>query len=379
MKRYNIDPSIIQSINFKIVIPIDPQHCLGDIDNCETRNWTVPGETLFFFIRTSASILQLDTLTFSIFLKKKQVKSRRSTLITASTTDLVNAEYYLDINDTNTLHQFPSMVPFHLPNGEAIYPLSIKIPISMITPFSLEVYTPRKKEPIAKVDMRPISPFNVTIESHSTSLSLITLFSIETAFKIQGIDKLYVESADIDFDTRPPHNGKDFKSIIKIDKPCNCKCEVIDGQKLNAVFSLIPLTELGAATLSNIVLNFKVTWKIKDLMYTTIWVAEMDSPSFGMAMLLPPVTTKALKTTTVPLRITNLKEPRKDLELVFDGGAIQPVAQRIRLPEIGTGESITVNISFLPLNSGYHQLKFWAEENGEKIEPLFPTYIEITD
>ena len=148
---------------------------------------------------------------------------------------------------------------------------------------------------------------------------------------------------------------------------------------MSAFFSLVPLTELGAVTLSNIILNFKITWKIKDLLYTTIWFAEMDWPSFGIAMLLPPVTTKALKTTTVPLRITNLKEPKKDLELVFDGGAIQPVAQRIRLPEIATGESITVNISFLPLNSGYHQLKFWAEENGVKIEPLFPTYIEITD
>ncbi|KAK8891041.1 hypothetical protein M9Y10_028245 [Tritrichomonas musculus] len=379
MKRYNIDPSIIQSINFKIIIPVNLQNCLNDIDNCETRNWVVPGETLFFIIRTSASILQLDTLTFSVFLKKKQVKSRRSTLTTASSTELVNAEYFLDIIDTNALHQFPSMVPFHLPSGEAIYPLSVKIPITMNAPFSLEVYTPRKKAPIAKIDMRSISPFNVTVESHATSLSLITLFKIEALFKVQGIDKLYIESADIDFDTRPPHNGKDFKSNIKIDKPCNCKCEVVDNESLSAVFSLIPLTELGAATLSNITLNFKITWRIKELAYTTVWIAEMDAPSFGMAMLLPPVTTKALKTTTVPLRITNLKETRKNLELVFDGGAIQPVAQRIRLPEIATGESITINISFLPLNSGYHQLKFWAEEDGVKIEPLFPTYIEIVD
>lgn len=379
MKRYNINSSIIQSINFQLVIPVDPIHCFDDIDNCETRNWVVPGETLFFFIRSSASILQLDAISFNIFLRKKQIKSRRSTLAASPTTDFRLTECFLEVCETKTLHKFETTNPFHLPNGDAIYPLSIKIPVSMVTPFVIEAYTPRKATPIAKAEMKPINPFNVSIKSQTTSVSYITQFDIDTTFRQQSIEKVFIESTDLEFDTKPPHNSLDYQSNIKVEKPCNLHCQVHPDERFSVVYSLLPLTELGAVALSNFVVNFSINWTYNNLKFTSIWCYDFTSLSLGIAMLLPPVTTKALQTTTVPLRITNMIEARKDIEIVFDGGSIQPIAQRIKLPAISTGESITLNVSFLPLNSGYHQLKFWAEENGNKIEPLFPTYIEVIE
>lgn len=53
--------------------------------------------------------------------------------------------------------------------------------------------------------------------------------------------------------------------------------------------------------------------------------------------------------------------------------------EKLQLPDIEPDSSITVNIGVLPLSIGYHQLKFWIEENGEKIESLFPTYISVIE
>ncbi|OHT10953.1 hypothetical protein TRFO_19525 [Tritrichomonas foetus] len=378
MKRFNIDESILKSISFEIVVPFNPARCFDKIETCETRDWAIPGEKLFFFLKASASILQLNSLSFSVFANKKQVRSRRSTLLISSTTNFT--DQYIEPTETKTHHKLPSMSPFRLPDGTAIYPLFVQIPITLMTAFDIEVFIPRVSRSVAKKEIHPVFPFSVTFKQHQTTLSSIAQFFINISLKGQDINELDIESTNIGFDTRPPHNEEDFKSNIQIVKPCNLKCKICDDQNLSSVFLLSPLTENGALMLtSNLVIHFLLSWRIKELSFTSSWIVEMKTQSIGLTMLLPPVTTKALTTTTVPLRITNLKEARKNLELIFDGGAIQPVAQRIQVPEIPSGSSVTMNISFLPLSAGYHQLRFWAEENGKRIDPLFPTYINVVD
>ena len=86
-----------------------------------------------------------------------------------------------------------------------------------------------------------------------------------------------------------------------------------------------------------------------------------------------------MQTTTVPLRITNLRDTARDIELAFEAGTIQPIAQKIKVPRLEKGASRTVNISLLPLATGVHKLKFWAEEGDQKIEPMFPTFITVVE
>ena len=65
MKRINTNDSIFQQMKFKLIIPLDPIKCTENIEKCQTRNWAVPGEILSFYILTSSTVLQLDTLSFS--------------------------------------------------------------------------------------------------------------------------------------------------------------------------------------------------------------------------------------------------------------------------------------------------------------------------
>ena len=357
---------------------MDPSHCYENISQCETRDWAVPGEKLFFIIKASPSLLRLDALSFRVVANRKTLRSRRSTLLHTPT--LVLEDLYIDAIETKEGYKCPQMSPFRLPDGHAIYPTFVEIPISLTAGVTLEVYIPRFSAPVAKKDLKSLSPFSVSLKKHASTISYILQFNISVCLKGQEIDEVEIESTDIMFDSKPPHNEENYLSNILVNKPCNIKGVMLDNQNLSAVFSLSPITEIGSAMLSDILILFMVKWKIKNLLFTTKWKVNLTNPSsLSMAILLPPVTTKVLSTTTVPLRITNLKEVKNNIELVFEGGAIQPVAQRIPIPELPVGESLTMNLSFLPLSTGYHQLKFWVEDKGVRIDPLFPTYINVIE
>ncbi|OHT05876.1 hypothetical protein TRFO_26230 [Tritrichomonas foetus] len=378
MKRDHIDESILSGMKFELVVPLDPLHCFDDIENCERRTWGVPGEVLHFFILTSASILQLDSLSFNVLVSRQRSMSRRTTLIYAPNFEI--NDNFIDSCETKTNHRFPTNEPFRLPDGRAVYPLTVKIPITMSATFSLEVFLPRKVQPIAKVELRSIQPFTVTFEQFSTAVSSIAKFNITTSLKSDVVKEIQLQSADVEFDTHPPNHEEDYLSHIRICKPSPFNCASHDDDNMSVIFSFIPLSEKGAVMLTNLTLHFMITWRVMNLEFTIIWEAKMENSSLGLAMLLPPITAKVNQTTTIPLRITNLKSPKKEnLEIVFEGGPIQPVAERVKVPDLDVGSSATVNISLLPLSIGYHKFTFRAEDATSKIYPLFPTYISVVE
>ena len=379
MKKMSMDESIVQSVNFKIYVPLDPIHCFENLDNSEFRDWAIPGENLYYFVRTSASVLQLDSLSFTSTILKKETHTRRSTLtfsprLNPSDDDAIN---HIEPIETKTYHGFPKMEPFRLPNGDAIYPLSVKIPITLNSSFFLDVFIPRKRKYVARIDLRVITPFSVNMEHHSTAVSIITKFNILTTLKTRYLSEITFESADIEINTHPPLNEEDYHSNIKTVKPNTLNCACNDNESLSVVFSFHPLSEKGASMLSNMLMHFFLKWKFQNLEFKTIYEAETINDSIGLAILLPPTTIKAMTTSTVPLRITNLNMVPKSVELVFESDLIQPVSERIKVPEIEPGASTTVNFSLLPLSVGYHKFNFWAEQDGVKVSPLFPTYISV--
>lgn len=377
MKRINVDASIVNTMDFEIFIPEDPSHCFeSDLHTVETRNWAIPGEMLYFFIKTSPSVLQLDAITFSPYIVRKSVRSRRSTLMIPVSQG--HSAKFIDISSTTTHHGFPSMRPFRLASGHGIYPMCIKVPIDMTVLFSIQVFIPRKSNPIAQTDMKALIPWNVTWEMHSTTVSLVAQFTTVAMLKGSLLHSVQMESTNIAFFTKPPHNEDDFATNIEIVKPGGASIALKDEDSMPSVFIIRPLTEAGASLMSNNMLEFMIDWKYKNLKFTSHFATEVEFESLGFTLLLPPVTTDLMKRVTVPMRITNLRSEKRNVELVFEGGPIQPTAQRIKVPELGVGDSCTVDISLLPLMEGYHKLSFWAEEDGRRIDPLFPTYIHVT-
>jgi hypothetical protein len=207
----------------------------------------------------------------------------------------------------------------------------------------------------------------------------VTVYKITAALKFSLLKLVEVENTNLRFASPPPNDEQDFESHIEILNPAPVKATMVDENVLSTAFLLRPLTEFGASLLTNNLLHFSVDWRFESLRYTTQWTTEIRSRSLGFALLLPPVAAQVMQTVTVPVKITNLRAGNRQIELVFEGGAIQPTAERLKVPELGEGSSTTVNISILPLMAGEHRLKFWAEENGKKIYPLFPTYISVVE
>ena len=203
MAKTILDPSIITKMTFQIFVPLNPATCFQDLDHVQTRNFAVPGEVLSFFVKTSPSILQLDSFSFSAYIFDKPVRARRSTLIHPVQMN-VSAKY-VDPTATICHSSFPYMKPFRLPNGYAIYPLTVQVPANYSNPFYLDVYIPGKTTPIARTEIRPILPFSVSWEQHTTAVSYVAQFGIQTVLKGTKFNSVEIESTDISFDTRPPH------------------------------------------------------------------------------------------------------------------------------------------------------------------------------
>lgn len=380
MKRINTNDTIVQQMKFKLIIPLDPIECTKDIENCQTRNWGVPGEILYFYIITSSTVLQLDTLSFSVFINKKQAPSSRSTISFSEA--ISDSHQLLDICETRTLHELNlKNTPFRLPDGRAVYPLSIRIPINMATPFNIDIYLPRTQIPVLRTEMVPLVPFDISVRQQSTAISTVIHYNIFASLKSTEAKKIHIDNVDVEFDTRPPHNNEDIISNLKIVKPLEsfAECDIKADDHFSVLFSVIPLTEKGALMLSNLSLNFLISWRYENLVYTTVWESKFKSPSLGITLLVHPIPIHLMNLASIPLKISNFNKEKRTIQLFFDNGPLQPVMEKYQLPEIEPNSSITVNIGVLPLSVGYHQLKFWAEENGEKIEPLFPTYISVIE
>lgn len=375
----NVDASIISTMTFDAFVPADPLSCFNtDLHEVETRNWAVPGETLYIFVKTSPSVLQLDAITFSPYVTRKSVRSRRSTLM-SPITPTVCADY-IDLTGTTTHHSFPTMKPFRLESGHGIYPMSVKIPLDLAVPFYVDVFIPRSKTPIARVEMRTVLPFTVTWELRSSTVSLVAQFATSVSLKGCPINSIELENTNVAFLTKPSNIEGDFESNIEIVKPAKVSATMKDDDTISSVFIMRPLTEAGASLLANNLLEFMVDWSYKNMRWTNHYMVEVSNQCLGYALLLPPVSTEVMKRVTVPMRVTNMRSEKKRIDLVFEGGPIQPTVQRIRLPELRIGDSCTIDISLLPLVVGCHMFNFWAEcEDGQKVAPLFPTYMRVTE
>ena len=364
-------------MSFEVFVPADPEGCFdGDMHAVKTRDWAVPGEMLYFFVKTSPSVLQLDAITFSAYISRKTVRSRRSTLANTLAPTL-SPEKYVDLEATTTYHRFPSMKPFRMESGHGIYPLCVKIPTEMTVPFIVEVFIPRKATPITKVEMRSVLPFMVTWAVHVTTVSLVAEFT--TAVTLKGaMEPLVVENTHATFCVKPANSGEDVASNVEIIKPQNGVATVTDEETVSSVFIMKPLTETGASLIANNTLQYMVDWRCGSLRYTCHYSVDVSNQALGFALLMPPVATEVMSAVTVPMRITNVRNVNQGIDLVFEGGPIQPAVQRVRLPELKIGESCTIDVSLLPLVVGYHKFSFWAEtDDGTKIHPLFPTYIRV--
>jgi hypothetical protein len=152
-----------------------------------------------------------------------------------------------------------------------------------------------------------------------------------------------------------------------------------DDESVSAIFIFRPLTELGACLLAGGSLCLGVEWHIDCLHFVSEWVSVVETNALGFALLIPPVTVEVMRTVSVPMRITNMRAARRSIDLVFEGGALQPTNQRVHIPELEKGASCTLNISILPLIAGDHKLNFWVEDAGRRVDPLFPTYISVVE
>jgi hypothetical protein len=365
-------------IECSVHVPLDPATCFeGDLNAVQTRKWVVPGETLCFFVKTGKTCLQLDSLPFSFRLTRRPVAARRNTLTVPVLSPI--APKSVDITGVVGHQSFKSMQAFRLPTQEAVHPMVAKIPLTLNSPFLLQIFIAGQKAPVTEVELRPISPFQIAWDLQATTVSLVAIYKITSALKFTFLKMVELEGTSLRFATPPPNDEQDFESHIEILNPAPLKANMVDENVLSAVFLIRPLTEFGASLLTNNLLNFSVDWKYETLRYTTQWTTEVRSRSLGFALLLPPVAAQVMQTVTVPVKITNLRAGNRQIELVFEGGAVQPTAERIQVPELAQGSSTTVNISILPLMAGEHKLDFWAEENGKKIYPLFPTYISVVE
>jgi hypothetical protein len=271
------------------------------------------------------------------------------------------------------------MQPFRIVTGEGIYPMSMKIPLEMTHAFSLRAFLPGRGDKGARVDLKPVNPFSVVWARDTTTVSLVTRFKIEMVLKGLPFPSIEIEGTNVALRSRLKSQVEDFESCIEILKPSQCNGEMKDEESVTSVFLFRPLTELGACLLADSLLHFMVDWRVANLRFTSEFTAELRSKSLGFALLLPPLTAEVMKTATVPMRITNLRAETRTIALFFEGGPIQPTTQVMHVPELAPGASYTLNISVLPLLAGEHRLDFWAEEDGVRIDPMFPTYITVVD
>lgn len=379
MKRINVDSSIISAMSFQVFVPVDPEHCFdSDLHNIATRDWAVPGEMLSFYVMTSPSVLQLDALTFSPYLSKKTVRSRRSTVFNNVVPIICTG--FIELAATTTYHRFKSMKPFRLESGHGIYPMCVKIPNSMSVPFFIDVFIPRQANPITRIEMRCLLPFTVTWTMHVTPVSVVAQFNSSVTLRGTALESLEIEDTHAAFVARRESGGEDVASNVEIQKPQTGTGTVCDDDTISSVFIIKPLTEVGASLIANNTLQYMMDWRYKNLRFTSHFNVEMSGESLGFALLLPPVAAEVMRGVTVPMRITNVRNEDQNLDLVFEGGPIQPAVQRVKLPELAIGESCTIDVSLLPLVAGYHRFSFWAEtKDGTKIQPLFPTYIRVVE
>lgn len=371
----SLDASIVQTIKFDVFIPSDPAHCFESIETITTRNWVVPGENLCFFVRTSPSIIQLESLSFSAFVVLKPMRSRKSTIIPSMLSFQVNN--FLDPKETIAHKKFSLSKPFRLENGYGIYPMSLHIPISIAVPFYLDVYIPRKTTPIVRHELKPVLPFNILFDRFSTSVSLVTQFTINCSIHSSSIKQVNIESTSLTFDARPPYNDIDYHSNVEILPAYDKQLTMKNDDSVTSVFSLRPLTELGACYLTCINIDFAIKWSVNELEFTTHFEANSNSNSLGLVIMMPPIKAKLMTATTIPVRITNVCNNDPINEICFDSGAIQPIAERIPIPIIEPGKSTTVDISLLPLVPGMQEIKYWAQVEGQRIDPMFPTYLYV--
>jgi hypothetical protein len=366
-----------QSITGEVVVPTDPANCFNQaIHEVDSRNWFVPGETLLFFLRTAPSSLQLDSMLFSHRFVHQHVPTRRETVSLG--TSMPRASKALPLSSSISHQSFKSREPFRLPTGEGIYPMSAKIPQSLTSPVVLEVHLAGQKTPIASLPLRPLLPFETELEIRSTSVSLVAIFKITTSLKHSGLHSVDVNSTSLFFKSTPPNDGQDFERHIDvIDSAPLAHSVMADCNKRTSVFVLRPLTELGAVIMANNRINFSVHWSCGFLKFTNIYSSEIKSECIGFAFLTSSVTAELMKKVIVTMKITNLHPEKKKVDLVFEGGPVQPTTQRIHVPELDRGASTTIAIAILPLAVGDHKLVFWAEEGGRRVDPLFPTYISV--
>ncbi|KAH0790592.1 hypothetical protein GPJ56_005447 [Histomonas meleagridis] len=373
MESLPADPDLIESFSLELIIPEDPEHCFEDVDNCPQRRWAVPGEDLFLFIKTSPSAFHINCLSFNVRIVGTHLSSRRSTFGHMSTSLMTN----LDQIKTIVNHSFPPMTPFRTDSDCIIYPLKILIPPTMRTQFKIEAYIPGRAKSIQSHTLQIFSPFNVFFRSEPTTGSLILQFNIECDLRMNLPVEL--ESTDVEIEAENPQILHDFQSNIKITNPSNIKCTVKNEMSLSSIFIFVPLTSIGASMLPHLITNFSINWNVKSLSFKSVWTTDIEKETFGISILIPPITAKVNQTTTVPFRLTNANDVAKSIDLVFEGGYIQPVAKRVHVPNIEPNSSTTIDISLLPLAVGYHPLKFWAENAQKRIEPMFPTYVFVKE
>jgi hypothetical protein len=253
--------------------------------------------------------------------------------------------------------------------------MSIKIPLDLNHPFQLTVVLPGSNFS-AKADLRPVSPFTVTLERHSTTVSLVAQFVVTATLKMNVFTSVDIDAATCSFAS---NRDEDFESHIEIMRPAPVRATMRDDESVSAVFIFRPLTELGACLLAGGSMCLGIEWHIDCLRFVSEWVSAVETNALGFALLIPPVTVEVMCTVSVPMRITNIRAERRSIDLVFEGGALQPTNQRIHVPELERGASCTINIGILPLIAGDHRLNFWVEDGGRRVDPLFPTYISVVE
>ena len=92
------------------------------------------------------------------------------------------------------------------------------------------------------------------VRKQSAAKSTIIHYNIFTTLKSTDAKKVHIDNVDVEFDTRPRHNNEDIISNIKIVKPSNnfAEYDVKSDDHFSVLFSINPLTEIGALMLSNL-------------------------------------------------------------------------------------------------------------------------------
>ncbi|OHT16319.1 hypothetical protein TRFO_41891 [Tritrichomonas foetus] len=360
-----INLELTRDIPFKIIIPLSIPDEIKDVANLETRDWLVPGEKLIIFVEMGRCITSLDEFSFYCTVTDAE-----------HTPQFKRRQRFLSLSSMSTKKHLPNLSTIKVDDGRMYFPVRIQVPNSTTRRYVVSAFCLRNTTPVTQLECYSLQPFIVTWSKHLTPQSIIVLLSIKCNIPENWKENIPISAANLKFN-ESAEDEQLFSKSIAIIKTADSSYTLSNGDVASVAFTLKPLSDEGAIRVSKMPLSFSISWKASEIEYVATFPFNVGKQKSDLVISAPMVKCELLKPSSIPLRITNMKnEPRK-VDLCFGSGKIQPMTKRQEIDFQGGFEAKSIEFGFIPLCIGEHKLKIWAEDGEDSIYPMFPICLSV--